>query len=113
MTRPARTDPPQEHDDLAARLRADLDHATTNFERLQAEYEELLADPDVIQEDRDSTRLLLESARSTAQTAEEAIQRHTAGEYGVCSSCGAPIGAERLDAIPDATTCVGCPATRS
>jgi hypothetical protein len=31
---------------------------------LQAEYDELLADPDVIQEDRDATALLLEHART-------------------------------------------------
>lgn len=32
------------------------------------------------------------------------------GGYGVCASCGRPIAAERLAALPWATRCVSCPA---
>ena len=49
-----------------ATLRAELAHAQTNLARLETEYAELLADPGVILEDRDSTRRLLEAARVTA-----------------------------------------------
>lgn len=30
------------------------------------------------------------------------------GRYGQCTSCGKPISAERLKALPYATTCVHC-----
>lgn len=37
-----------------------------------------------------------------------ALSRIESGTYGKCSSCGANIPAERLAAIPYATTCVKC-----
>lgn len=39
-----------------------------------------------------------------------ALGRIEAGEYGVCSNCGADIGAARLAALPDATRCIKCAA---
>lgn len=38
----------------------------------------------------------------------EALRRIERGHYGSCSSCGQPISAERLAAVPTAVTCVGC-----
>lgn len=37
-----------------------------------------------------------------------AVARLEAGRFGRCLECGAPIGAARLRALPDATTCVAC-----
>jgi RNA polymerase-binding transcription factor DksA len=37
-----------------------------------------------------------------------AISRIANGTYGVCSTCGHPISAARLAAIPSAPTCVTC-----
>jgi DnaK suppressor protein len=37
-----------------------------------------------------------------------ALRRIETGHYGVCSSCGQPIAAARLAAIPTAVTCMGC-----
>ena len=34
------------------------------------------------------------------------------GTYGVCSTCGRPISAERLAAIPSALTCLACSTER-
>lgn len=39
---------------------------------------------------------------------DEAVARLDAGTYGVCQSCGGPIGEARLEAMPDATLCVSC-----
>jgi RNA polymerase-binding transcription factor DksA len=39
-----------------------------------------------------------------------ALGRIEAGDYGVCSNCGADIGAARLAALPDATRCIRCAA---
>jgi RNA polymerase-binding transcription factor DksA len=37
-----------------------------------------------------------------------ALQQIESGRYGICSSCGRPIGAARLAAVPSASTCVTC-----
>lgn len=39
-----------------------------------------------------------------------ALQRLTAGLYGICQDCGGRIGARRLRAVLDSTTCVACAA---
>lgn len=95
-------------DRVAARLDAELTSAKANLARIEDEYNALLADPAVIQEDRDSTRILLEGARDTVAAAERAVARHHAGSYGRCSRCGEAIPAERLEALPEADTCVSC-----
>jgi DnaK suppressor protein len=92
----------------AAALPAELAHARAVLERLTDEYEVLLADPDAIQEDRDSTRQLVEDARRHVRELEQAEQRVHAGTYGTCAACGRPIAPERLEALPDAATCVSC-----
>lgn len=46
------------------------------------------------------------------ETAEERVERALAklaeGSYGICDSCGAPIDARRLDAVPESVLCVTC-----
>jgi DnaK suppressor protein len=39
---------------------------------------------------------------------ERALAKLGEGTYGTCDRCGAPIGPERLDAIPSAVLCVAC-----
>ncbi|WP_084219192.1 TraR/DksA family transcriptional regulator [Spirillospora albida] len=39
---------------------------------------------------------------------ERAVQRMDAGTYGICESCGEPIGKARLQVFPRATLCVSC-----
>ena len=95
-------------DDLDAKLRAELASAQATVEALEAEYAEVLADPGVIQEDRDGIRRVLEESRGTRDAAQRALDRFTGGTYGRCIVCGQPIPAERLEAIPDAETCVTC-----
>lgn len=92
----------------AEHLRTEFAAATERLVALESEYEGLLADPDTIQEDRDSTRILLEATRAVAQSAQDAVERIEQGTYGRCSVCGEAIPAERLEAIPDADTCVRC-----
>ena len=109
-TKTTQTAPEAADADLAvgARLDAELATATAHLKRIEDEYNALLADPAVIQEDRDSTRILLEGARDTFAAAERAVERHRSGSYGRCSRCGGEIPAERLEAIPEADTCVSC-----
>ncbi len=37
-----------------------------------------------------------------------ALARIDDGSYGICANCGEPIAAARLQALPDAVTCVNC-----
>lgn len=39
---------------------------------------------------------------------DEAISRIETGNYGVCESCGNPIGMKRLEARPVTTLCIDC-----
>ncbi|HWR73461.1 MAG TPA: RNA polymerase-binding protein DksA [Nitrospirota bacterium] len=39
---------------------------------------------------------------------DEAISRIESGNYGVCESCGNPIGMKRLEARPVTTLCIDC-----
>jgi DnaK suppressor protein len=43
---------------------------------------------------------------------DEALRRVHEGIYGRCEHCEAPIGARRLAAIPEATSCVACQQAR-
>jgi RNA polymerase-binding transcription factor DksA len=96
-------------EEVGDRLRADLRRAADQVERLEAEYNAALADPDVIQEDRDGTHAVLEKAQQRLRAARQALDRFEAGSYGLCEVCGKPIGEERLEALPGVTTCVSCP----
>ncbi len=39
-------------------------------------------------------------------------QLRAEGREGVCEDCGEPIGAERMEALPDSTCCVSCQSAR-
>jgi len=48
------------------------------------------------------------NARRLLEQNEQALSRIDAGTYGVCGSCGQPIGKARLMAFPRAVLCVRC-----
>jgi DnaK suppressor protein len=48
------------------------------------------------------------NARDMLLQSERALARIAAGTYGVCESCGEPIGKARLQVFPRATLCMGC-----
>jgi DnaK suppressor protein len=51
---------------------------------------------------------LTQNAKDLLDLAERALARIDDGTYGVCESCGQPIGKARLEAFPRATLCVTC-----
>jgi RNA polymerase-binding protein DksA len=51
---------------------------------------------------------LRDSERAQLRLVEDALERLEAGTYGTCRSCGRPIAAERLEAIPWAALCIDC-----
>jgi DnaK suppressor protein len=93
---------------ISEQLDEQLDRAREQLERLEKEYATLLADPGAIQEDRDTTRQLLEEARGSHEIAERALSRFRDGTYSICVRCGGDIGVERLEALPGVDTCIPC-----
>ncbi|MGW7006349.1 TraR/DksA family transcriptional regulator [Streptomyces sp. NPDC054933] len=51
---------------------------------------------------------LAENAREMLLQTEHALERLDNGTYGLCESCGKPIGKARMQAFPRATLCVEC-----
>ncbi|SEO38775.1 TraR/DksA family transcriptional regulator [Trujillonella endophytica] len=58
--------------------------------------------------ERQQVAALLEAARRRLADAEAALARRAEGSYGICETCGRPIGEERLAARPAARTCITC-----
>ncbi len=57
---------------------------------------------------REHDLALTHNSRELLAQNERALARVAAGTYGVCESCGEPIGKARLQAFPRATLCVQC-----
>ena len=58
--------------------------------------------------EREHELSLTYNARDLLVQTERALDRIESGIYGVCESCGKPIGKARLQAFPRATLCVSC-----
>ena len=58
--------------------------------------------------EREHELALTHNSRELLEQTERALARIEAGTYGVCESCGKPIGKARLLAFPRATLCVEC-----
>jgi DnaK suppressor protein len=58
--------------------------------------------------ERDHEMSLANNARDMLAQTERALARIEDGSYGVCESCGEPIGKMRVMAFPRATLCLSC-----
>jgi DnaK suppressor protein len=58
--------------------------------------------------EREHELALTENARELLALSARALARMDDGTFGVCDSCGQPIGKARLQAFPRATLCVTC-----
>jgi RNA polymerase-binding protein DksA len=58
--------------------------------------------------ERDHEMSMAKNARDNLQLVEDALHRIEERTYGVCESCGEPIGKLRLQAFPRATLCLQC-----
>ena len=63
---------------------------------------------DTLAVDLDRVSTLARAARRRLEEIDAALERLHAGTYGLCDACGRPISPDRLEAIPEATQCVGC-----
>ena len=58
--------------------------------------------------EREHELAITRNSRELLEQTEHALARIEAGTYGVCDSCGKPLGKARLQAFPRATLCVAC-----
>lgn len=58
--------------------------------------------------EREHEMSIANNAREMLLQSERALNRIAAGTYGVCESCGEPIGKARLQVFPRATLCMSC-----
>jgi DnaK suppressor protein len=97
--------------DEAAGLRAEIGQAQAQIQRLSDTVSEAgddEADASSKLYEREHELALTRNTRELLEQTEHALARIDAGTYGVCESCGEPIGKARLLAFPRATLCVEC-----
>lgn len=113
-------------DDFLLRQRGELNARRRSYreqvERLAAAAEELAeagATPDLgdeqgfgeadsISVERDRLQSLQALSRQRLVDIDAALRRLESGAYGACRTCRRPIPVARLNAVPEATQCVGC-----
>lgn len=91
-------------DELEERVRRIDTHLRRRDEPMSADFAEQVVE----QENLDALYTIESEARLELQKVNHALARIARGEYGVCSRCGGPIGAERLVALPYADACIDC-----
>ncbi len=97
---------------LRERLRRRLDELTNRAGKIENDLRQPL-NPD--SEDRvtetENVEVLESLDASTLDEAgqvQAALDRVNAGTYGICLTCGKPVGEKRLEAVPHAATCISC-----
>jgi RNA polymerase-binding protein DksA len=88
-------------EELEQRLARLSDTASREYSADSAEQAQERENDEVVDSIGDETRAAIASIRS-------ALARIAAGTYGTCEVCGEDIAAARLEAIPEATRCIGC-----
>lgn len=77
-------------------------------EKLQVEVGYGLGEGDPNIYEREMNIALRRRARRKVKSLQEALMRFEEGTYGVCERCGGEIGAQRLEALPQARLCIKC-----
>ena len=90
-----------------ARVRRELEAERDRLAIERARLDDTLTDLDP-PPSRNPDEALEETVEHVLSQIDSALERIAAGTYGVCKSCGGPISAERLAALPYAVRCVAC-----
>ncbi|HTE84582.1 MAG TPA: TraR/DksA C4-type zinc finger protein [Dehalococcoidia bacterium] len=61
---------------------------------------------------REEEQMVRELLQQNAAQIEDARRRRQEGTYGICEDCGSEIPPARLQAMPEATRCIGCQRSR-
>lgn len=107
-------------DDELRQIRAEIERQLRKLERSMAVTDEamkpVVLDQTVVGrlsridslQNQGMTRNLRDRERTRLAQLANALQRLERGTLGVCESCGAPIGFERLLLFPEGVTCATC-----
>jgi DnaK suppressor protein len=108
-------------DEVRRRLALEREQALARLASLTGDYDAVVAasldtnaddehDPEgaTIAFERSQVDALLRQAQRRLAELDAASARLDAGTYGRCEHCGRPIDPARLDARPEARTCVAC-----
>jgi RNA polymerase-binding transcription factor DksA len=76
------------------------------------DYDEGFADSGAVTAERGEVEALAGTLRETLHEIDRALEKFDAGTYGICESCGQPIGEARLEAMPFTPLCIACASKR-
>lgn len=99
----------------ARRLAQRIANHQAGESRVEHAHTELLNDADDAAQhasDREVDLVTLDMESRALAEVRDALTRLGAGEYGLCSDCGAEIAIDRLRALPTAARCVECETRR-
>lgn len=74
------------------------------------EFDENFADSAQVAAEQGENRALAGSLREQLDDVDRALAKLDEGTYGLCESCGEPIGEARLEAMPATRYCINCAA---
>ena len=117
--------PPRGASDDRERLVSQLVTTDDQIRQLRGQHGEIVAasrdsnaddehDPEgsTIAFERQQVAALITALQATRHDIDRALVALDQGTYGVCTGCGRPIGAQRLQARPSASTCIDCASRR-
>jgi DnaK suppressor protein len=93
--------------DEADRLRAQLAELSVGRDDSLA-FDDGFADSSQVTAERAELEALTGRLTEALHENEDALAKLDAGTFGRCESCGGPIGAARLEAVPTARLCIAC-----
>jgi DnaK suppressor protein len=96
---------------LLARRRALLKRYRDELERVEEELDSRTAESVETSAEEWDARVISSLGDTDARALTEvvdALRRLDRGIYGICLECDAPIGAARLDAVPETSLCIDC-----
>lgn len=105
--------------EVRSELEADRERLQSEVDEAEADLAELMrdsgegsgddqADAGAATWEREHELSLTNNAKELLEQIEHALERIDEGSYGICESCGNPIGKMRLQAFPRATLCLTC-----
>ncbi|MDQ3570796.1 MAG: TraR/DksA C4-type zinc finger protein [Actinomycetota bacterium] len=93
-------------------LRHQLDELGFGGEGSGLDYDANFADTSQVTAERGEAEALAGSLREALDEVEHALAKLDQGTYGLCETCGRPINAPRLEAMPAARHCIDCASRR-
>jgi DnaK suppressor protein len=92
----------------ATTLRAEADQLALDRDPGDVQFDEESGQGDSMNVERERDLALSAQALAAVDEIDQALEKITAGTYGVCEKCGENIPKERLKALPYAALCVKC-----